>query len=208
MRVTDTGVPVQDLIEAVKQAIKEANVSRSAPDRDLSIGSVRLILHAVATRSYGGGLNFCIPLIGTEIKLGGKLSRHDTHEIEISLIPPAPSERPELRDGDLGPVLVEAIDTIRATLTAAAGGEDPFTLDESTIKIVFGITVDGDISIGLNGSLANELTQTLILTLVPARALSLTGHTRSRAAADAVREPCGIPEALRDRLPGEQRRFA
>ena len=55
MRVTDEGVPVQDLIEAVKQAIKAANVSSSAADRDLRIDSVRLLLHAVATRAYGGG---------------------------------------------------------------------------------------------------------------------------------------------------------
>jgi Trypsin-co-occurring domain 2 len=202
MRVTDSGVPVQELIAAVKEAIKEANVSRSALDRDLHIGSVRLVLHAVAARSYGGGLNFHIPLIGAEIKLGSKLSRHDTHEIEIGLIPPAPDERPELRDGDLGPVLVEAIGTIRTTVAAAAGGEDPFALEESTIKIVFGVTTEGDISIGLNASLANELTQTLILTLVPARALSLAGHSRRRAAVDAVREPCGVLKVLRDRLPG------
>jgi hypothetical protein len=71
---------------------------------------------AIATRSYGGGLNFQIPLIGTEVKLGGKLSRQDTHEIEISLVPPKPGKRPELRDGDPGDVLVEAIETIRATL--------------------------------------------------------------------------------------------
>jgi hypothetical protein len=168
VRVTDSGVPVQDLIEVVKQAIKAANVSRSVPDRDLRIGSVRLLLHAVATRSYGGGLNFHIPVIGAEVKLGGKLTRQDTHEIEISLIPPAPAERPELRDGDLGPVLAEAIETIRATVAAAAGGDDPFALDESTIRIVFGVTSEGDISIGVNGNLANELTQTLVLTLMPA----------------------------------------
>jgi hypothetical protein len=98
--------------------------------------------------------------------MGGRLSRHDTHEIETILVPPAPTQRPELRDGNLDQVLVEAIETIRATLTAAASGEDPFVLDESTIKIAFGVTAEGDISIGVNGSLANELTQTL--TLVPA----------------------------------------
>ena len=117
MRVTDSGMPVQDLIEAVKQAIKAANVSRTTDGRDLQIGSVRLTLHAVAIRSYGGGLNFQIPLIGTEVKLGGKLSRQDTHEIEISMVPPAPEERPELRDGNLDDALVEAIETIRATLS-------------------------------------------------------------------------------------------
>ena len=129
---------------------------------------MRLVLHAVATRSYGGGLNFHIPLIGTEVKLGGKLTRQDTHEIEISLVPPAPAERPELRDGDFGTILVEAIETIRATVDAAAGGEDPFILDESTIKIAFGVTADGDISIGVNGTLSNELNQGLILTLASA----------------------------------------
>jgi hypothetical protein len=168
MRVTESGVPVQDLIEAVKEGIKEASVSRADPDRDLRITRVRLLLHAVATRAYGGGLNFHIPLIGAEVKLGGKHTRHDTHEIEISLVPPPPAERPELRDDDLGSVLVEAIETIRATIAAAACGDDPFTLDESTIKIAFGVTVDGDISIGVNGSLSDELTQTLILSLEPA----------------------------------------
>jgi Trypsin-co-occurring domain 2 len=168
VRVTDSGMPVQDVIEAVKHAIKAANVSRTADGRDLQIGSVRLTLHAVAIRSYGGGLNFHIPLIGTEVKLGGKLSRQDTHEIEISMVPPAPEERPELRDGNLDDALVEAIETIRATLAAAAGGEDPFVLDESKITIVFGVTSEGNISIGVNGSLNDELTQTLALSLVPA----------------------------------------
>jgi len=116
VRVTDSGMPVQDLIEAVKQAIKVANVSRTTDGRDLQIGSVRLTLHAVATRSYGGGLNFRIPLIGTEVNLGGKLSRQDTHKIEINMVPPAPKVRPELRDSNLGDALVEAIETIRAAL--------------------------------------------------------------------------------------------
>jgi Trypsin-co-occurring domain 2 len=170
VRVTDSGMPVQDLIEAVKQAIKTANVSRTTNGRDLQINSVRLTLHAIATRSYGGGLNFHIPLIGTEVKLGGKLSRHDTHEIEISMVPPAQEERPELRDGNLDDALVEAIETIRATLAAAADGEDPFVLEESKITIVFGVTSEGEISIGVNGSLNDELTQTLTLSLVPASA--------------------------------------
>ena len=104
MRVTDNGVPVQDLVEFVKQAIKAANVSRSSPDSDLRIGSVRLLLHAIATRSYGGGPNFHIPLIGTEVKLRGNIKRQDAHEIEIGLVLPAQAVRPELRGGDIVPV--------------------------------------------------------------------------------------------------------
>lgn len=167
MRVTDSGVPVQDLIETVKQAIRLANVSSAAPDPDLRIVSVRLILHAVATRSYGAGLSFHIPLIGTEFSLKGKSIRQNTHEIEIGLVPPAPAERKEIRDSDLGPVLVEAIKTIQATLVAAGSGEDPFVLEDSTIKIAFGVTRDGDISIGINGGLSTETTQTMVISLGP-----------------------------------------
>jgi hypothetical protein len=77
-------------------------VPRATDGCDLQIGSVRLTLHAVASRSYCGALNFGIPLIGTEVNLGGKLSRQVTHEIEISLVPLAPRERPELCDSNLG----------------------------------------------------------------------------------------------------------
>jgi hypothetical protein len=84
---------------------------------------------------------------------------------------------------------VEAIETIRATIAATAGGEDPFILDESTVKIAFGITADGDISIGVNKSLSTELTQTLILNLVPA----LPGR-RNYVNGDSgpIAEPCGF----------------
>ena len=34
-----------------------------------------------------------------EVKLGGKLTKRDTHEIEVNLVPPG--DQPELRDGSL-----------------------------------------------------------------------------------------------------------
>ena len=117
MRVTDDGVPIQDVIGAIKQAIKTANVSRTDLDRDLRVASVRLILHAVAARSSGGNLDFRIPFIGMEVRLGAKLTKQDTHEIEISLVPPGLGDRPELRDGNFESVLVEAIETIRAAVS-------------------------------------------------------------------------------------------
>ena len=63
--------------------------------------------------------------------------------------------------------LALALAACGGALFAILGGDDPFILDESTIKIAFGVTADGDISIGVNGSLSSELNQTLILTLAP-----------------------------------------
>ena len=75
MQVTDGGVPIQELIETIKQAIKTANVSSTDLDRDLRVGSVKLTLNAVATKSLGGSLDFRIPVIGMQVKLGGKLTK-------------------------------------------------------------------------------------------------------------------------------------
>lgn len=167
MRVTDDGVPVQDLVAAIKEAIKTANVSSTDADRDLRVGSVRLVLHTIATRSSGGSISFTVPFIGMEFKLGGKVTRRDTHEVEINLVPP-PGDQPELRDGSLELVLVEAIETIRAAVASAAGGDDPFILEDSSVTIAFAVTSEGSISIGVDGSLSEELTHTLVLGLVPA----------------------------------------
>src|SRR5205823_339465 len=115
-------------IEAVKRAIKTANVSTTDQERDLRVGSVGLTLHAIATRSSGGGMNFRIPFIGMEVQLGAKLTTRDTHEIEINLTPPREEDWAEVHDGGLDDVLVEAIETIRVAVASAAGGDDPFIL--------------------------------------------------------------------------------
>jgi len=166
--VTQDGAPIPELIEAVKQAIKMANVSSTDLERDLRVGSVRLTLNTVATRTLGGGLDFRIPFIGMQVKLGSKLTKQDTHKIEIGLVPPDLTGQPELRDGDLGSVFAEAINTIRAALVSAAIGDDPFILAESSVNISFAITAEGTISFGVDGGLSNELTHTLTLGLVAA----------------------------------------
>jgi hypothetical protein len=51
---------------------------------------------------------------------------------------------------------VEAIETIRAAVASAAGGDDPFVLNESTITISFAVTAEGTISIGVNGTSATS----------------------------------------------------
>jgi Trypsin-co-occurring domain 2 len=168
MRVYEDGVPIPELIETLKQAIKAANVSNADRDRDLRVGSVRLILNAVATRSLGGGVDFRIPFIGMQVKLGSKITKQDTHRIDINLVPPDLKDRPELRDANLGSVFTEAINTIRAAVASAATGDDPFTLNESSVAISFAVTEEGTISLGVDGALRNELTHTLTPGLVPA----------------------------------------
>jgi len=52
-------------------------------------------------------------------------------------------------------------------VTKAAEGDDPWVLSASTIDISFAITEAGSISLGVDGDLANEVTQTLRLGLAP-----------------------------------------
>jgi hypothetical protein len=179
MHVTEDGVAIQDLIETIKQAIKTANVSSADLERDLRVGSVHITLNTVATRSLGGGLDFRIPFIGMPVKLGTRLTKHDTHRIDISLVPPDLKRRPELREGDLESVFVDAINTIRVAIASAATGDDPFTLTGSSVKISFAVTAEGAISLGVDGALTNELTHTLTVGLVPAQVGSTNSNTPS-----------------------------
>ena len=87
MKATEDGVPAQDVIAAIKLAIKKANVSATDEDCDLRIDSVKLVLHALATRTVGVCLNFTVPFIGMPVRLGTKVTKRDTHEIEINLTP-------------------------------------------------------------------------------------------------------------------------
>jgi len=168
VKVTADGVLVQDVIAAVKLAIKEANVSEKDEGRDLRVGSVKLVLHALATQSVGGGLNFTIPFIGMPVRFGAKVTKSDTHEIEINLVPPAREAGEEVRDASLDVALVDAIETIRAVVASAAGGDDPFILNDAKIILSFTVTAEGDISIGIDGSMSDEVTQSLVLALAPA----------------------------------------
>ena len=167
MKVTDDGVPVDSLISVVKDSIKRAGVSRTSQDKDLQVASVRLILDVVATKTAGGGLDFRVPFIGMKLRVGGKVTKKDTHTIDITLVPPGDRDKRQVRSGDVEDVLVNAIATVRAVVTKAAEGGDPWVLSASTIDICFAITETGTISLGVDGELANEVTQTLRLGLAP-----------------------------------------
>ena len=170
MKVTDEGVPVEALISVVKDSIKRAGISCTSQDRDLQVASVQLILDVVAAKTAGGGLDFRVPFIGMKLRVGGKVTSKYTHTIDITLTPPEERATRQVRGGDVEDVFVNAIATIRAVATEAAAGDDPWVLSATTIDIRFAITHTGTISLGVDGELANEVTQTLRLGLVPSPA--------------------------------------
>jgi len=79
MEVSENGAAVDDVIGAVKDAIKIAGISSSNDNRDLRVTSVRLLLNTVASRTAGGGVDFRIPFLGMTLKIGGSLTTRDTH---------------------------------------------------------------------------------------------------------------------------------
>jgi hypothetical protein len=179
MKVTDEGVPVHTLISVVKDSIKRAGVSRTSQTRDLQVASVQLILEVVASKTAGGGVDFRVPFIGMKLRVGAKVTKKDTHTIDIMLMPPKELATREVRGGEVEGVLVNAIATIRAVMTHAAEGDDPWVLSAGTIDISFAITQTGTIVIGVNGELANELTQTLRLGLAADPSESAASRSQS-----------------------------
>lgn len=167
MKVTDEGVSVDALISVVKDSVKRAGVSRTSQTTDLQVASVQLILEVVASKTAGGGVDFCVPFIGMKLSLGAKVTKKDTHTINITLVPPEEQATRQVRGGDVEEALVNAIATIRDVMTKAAEGDDPWLLSAGTIDISFAITQTGTICLGINGELANELTHTLRLGLAP-----------------------------------------
>jgi len=162
-----SGMPVETLIEKVKDAIVYAGVSEESPSRDLRVASVQLILEVVATGSGGSRVTFRVPVIGMELKAGTKVTRRDTHTIDITLRPPTAPGSLAVRGDGVEETLVSAIDTIRAVMSSAATGEDPWVVCTSTVDISFVLTKEGEISLGVEGELGSEVTQTLRLSLVP-----------------------------------------
>src|ERR1700752_3601325 len=122
MKLTDEGVSVDTLISVVKDSIKRAGVSRTSQARDLQVASVKLILDVVASKTAGGGLDFRVPFIGMKLRAGAKVTKKDTHTIDMTLEPPKEQETRQIRGGDIQDVLVNAIVTIRSVMNKAAEG--------------------------------------------------------------------------------------
>lgn len=167
MEITDTGIPVSSLIDTIKAAVKEAGISTANADRTLRVSSIQLVLNAVATTTGGAKLEFKIPFIGMNVKLGTSVARHDTHTIDITLVPPDLAPAHEIRDGTVDEMLVDAIETVTTTVALAADGEDPFLLKESSVELTFAVTETGSISLGLDTETKDEITHKLKMTLTP-----------------------------------------
>lgn len=171
MKVTDTGVPVETLITTIKEALKRSAVSRSSDHRDLQVESVQLVLQALASKTAGGALDFRIPFIGMKLRAGTKVTSRDTHTIDITLKPPDRPTR-KVRSVNVEDALVDAIVIIRSAMEHAALGEDPWDLSTGIVNISFGVTRAGTVSVGADGELADEVTNTLRLSLAPCPANS------------------------------------
>jgi hypothetical protein len=162
VKVTGNSVPAEELITVIKASVRRAGVS---PTADLQVASVQLILKVVATSTLGGGLKFRVPVLGMELKAGAKVTRQDAHTINVTLKPPVQPPGHELRDGEVEDALVDGITTMRAVINSAAEGDDPWVLSTGTVDISFVVTETGTISLGVEGELANEVTNTLRLGL-------------------------------------------
>jgi hypothetical protein len=173
VKITDEGVPIDELIAVIKNSIKLVGVSRDSDTGELLIASVELILKLVATIVPGGGLNFRVPFIGMKLSAGAGATRHEILATDITLmlpdqtlmLPDQPSER-EVRSSEVEHALVDAITTIRETMASAAA-DTPRILSAETVDISFAVTEAGTITLGIDSDLASDLTHTLRLGLRP-----------------------------------------
>jgi hypothetical protein len=168
VKVTDRGVPLDTLIDVIKESVQRAGISRGSPTRDFQVASVQLILEVVASDTAGGGVDFRVPFIGMQLRLGAKVSKKDTHTVDIILVPPEERATRQVRGAEeVEDALVSAITAIRAVAARASVGDDPWILSEGTADISFAVTKTGTISLGVDGELSGELTHTLRLRLAP-----------------------------------------
>lgn len=180
MEVTDTGVPVDALIDAVKAAVTEAGISSANAGRTLRVTAIQLVLNVVASTTVGAKLEFKLPFIGMNLSFGNSVTQRDTHTIDITLVPPDLAPAAEIRDGGVDQVLVDAIETVTSVVARSAGGNDPFVLKESSVELVFAITESGSISLGFNAEAKNVITHKLKLTLGAVRWLTTLSSARRR----------------------------
>jgi hypothetical protein len=165
VEVIDGGVPVDELINEVKDSVSRAGVSRVSGPADLQVASVQLTLRVTASTSGGMGISLRVPVIGAELRLGTKITKEDIHTIDVTLVPTKQPAR-QVR-GDVGNALVAAITTIRQTMASAADGDDPWVLSQSTVTLSFAVTQKGKFVLGAEGESSHETTQLLRLSLRP-----------------------------------------
>jgi hypothetical protein len=160
-------MPVEDMIASVKKAVALAGLSDTSPDRDLKVGSVHLTLRVVAAKAGGAQVSFRVPFIGMKLSGGVKVSKHNTHTVNMALRSTGAAAGHEVRGDVIGDALASAIKTIRAAMASAATGNEPWALSSGTVDLEFAVGRGGSISLGAEGDLSNEATHTLQLELLP-----------------------------------------
>lgn len=167
MEITNQGVPVSTLVDSIKKSLKTAGISRNSGVGDLKVASIQLNLRVVATESAGGRFDLRVPFIGMKLTMGAKVTKQDTHSINITLVPSETDQQFRETRGDIETALVDAIATIRGVMASAAGGDEPWALSTSDVEITFVVTKEGTISIGAEGEFSGEVTNKLRLSLGP-----------------------------------------
>lgn len=161
----DPRLPVDELIDVIKNGVMRANVSVTDPDRDLQVASVHLKLNTIATAMAGGGLDFRIPFVGIKARVAGSVVQQTTHAVEMMLVPDGTAPVFDTRNAAIEDVFVDAIDTVRAVVACAAEGDDRFVLKDSIVELPFGVTEEQCISLGVEEELKYEITHTMSLSL-------------------------------------------
>jgi hypothetical protein len=167
MTFHETGMPVQELVETIKSSIDVAGLSATNPDRDLRIAQVDLVLQVISAEKVGGGIDLRVPVIGMKLRLGTSISRRRTHTVTMELEPRA-GQRHEVRGYSPQETIVDAIETIREVIAAAADGPDPLVLKSSVVELAFAVTEQGTLTLVLDGTVDDETVQTLRLVIINA----------------------------------------
>lgn len=183
-------VDVEQVIQQVKRAIVDANLSK--PHGDLIVTRVGLQLSVVRKRGGGIDATWQVPVINKDV--GGEWERKWTssNTIDIALKPPDIAGAAQGLMPDISSELAVAIALIRSTVKAGAEGQPPFELGEGTVELIFGVSSDGSITLLGKGEAGKATSSTLKLSLgSPAahhgtRPQSRTPEDQSRAPEDGA----------------------
>jgi hypothetical protein len=162
-------VSFDDVISNVKSAIQAADLTASNGVA-LEIKRLDVVLTVVQDLKTGTAAKLTVPVIGTDLSVGGTVESTSTSEISLSLVPPPPVDaiaQSIMPNFEIIRGLVGAIEAIKDGVASAAKGDPPFELKESTAKLTFGVKTDGSIAIVVVADRSKSTTNSLTLTIGP-----------------------------------------
>lgn len=164
---TNAGVPVEQVIGQVKEAIRTANVG--ADEEDLVVTSIEVELKVLKSIVGGVEWEWKVPIIGLTLKGGATLTQADTETVSLKLVPPPPmkGEASLLEADEIADDVVRAVSIIRAGIARAKKDEPIFGLGEASFELEFGVTAEGKLSLVAVAEGKREATNKLKLSLGP-----------------------------------------